>query len=718
MYDPRDKSGNINELNTSLAPGSSPQEAMDISASHQDLKGERISSVPEVPTQLVPSIRTTSEKFTQLSPEEKKTLLTKSLADPESADRAVDALVNSCAAQLAKQRSLFAWVNAAESFIKPFLTALLPGGGMSAVVGVVGSMGSSMVFSLLSLRKTKISGQLDNLIVPKAMAISTSQIYDISYHDRNEPAVVDAISQNISNQSAVSEFISLRYQIMETWGAATGALLSMSCGGWHNVAAAVLVASGAWLSHRIEKKKKELNEIAEREKGSPSTKMYTPAKSFVEAKTADQLCVMGQEKFPERYLEREGKALTKVFNDFLTGLSKLAFQNWLINAATCSAAGGYLLLQLTQGAISVESVVQFSAAVVGFQSALGTLIETSGRRDRAAVGANRALDLAGHWRRVSGSPEPATPERVNYIREELREKRFSLYLNNIKVDKSGSEGVKTILDINTPVEIKAGELVGIVGETGAGKTTFMRVLLGIEKPTQGDVEIRIGEGADARVVRMSEMPLRALHGEIGYAPQDGFEGKELIVEEFLSLGKTSDDQNPLTIEEAIKKVGAEFLLEHLKKRIGQEWSPSGGQRVLMRVVQSVLGGRPMHILDEPLTGLDTTHREKIVNMMEAEAGTKTQIYITHDFLGFRSADKLIVIEKDKPLVSGMPDQLLKESGHYRDLWEINERHRHKLPRQSEVPCKSSPAGSEPRRYGAAVPSNDGDSPELFTGSMI
>ncbi len=688
MYAPSDESRKSTEPIRPPAPGSAPQDVEGPSASDQVLRGARLPSAAGFKAEHVGPSITTSAEFAKLSPEKKSAILTESLADCEAADRAVDALVSACSPALAKQRSWFALVSAAQSFITPFLTSMLTGGGMSAVVGVVGSMGSSMVFSCLNVAKSRISAQLDNLVFAKQLSIATGQIYGISYHDRNEAAVTNEISQIKSNQSTVSEFISLRYTILEAWGSAAGALASMCWGGWHNVGAAALVAAGALVSRRIERRKKELNKVLEREKGAPSSKIFAPASSFTDGKTADQLCTMGREKFPEGYIQREGEALTKVFNDFVAGFSKLAFQNWFVNAATCSAAGGYLLWQLGQGAVGVESVVQFAAAVVGFQGALSTLIENSGRRERGAVGANRALDLAGHWRRVSGGEEPTTKERTDCIRRELREKGFSFHLQNIKVEKTCAEGTKTILDIQDPVEIRAGELVGIVGETGSGKTTFMRVLLGIEKPTQGEVEVRIGEGADAEIVRMSEIPLAALHGEIGYAPQDGYDGNGLEVEEFLSLGANSEDEKRLTLSEAIEKVGADFLYEHLKQRIGNSWTPSGGQRVLMRIVQSLLGGRPMHILDEPLTGLDTTTKEKIVTLIRRAKGEKTQLYITHDFSGLGSADKLIVIEKGKPVVVGTPDELLVKPGHYRALWETNEKLSHKPPRKGAVTGES------------------------------
>jgi ABC-type multidrug transport system fused ATPase/permease subunit len=298
-------------------------------------------------------------------------------------------------------------------------------------------------------------------------------------------------------------------------------------------------------------------------------------------------------------------------------------------------------------------------------------VKTAGQRKQAAIGANRTLGLAEHWRRIAGEERSFSPAEIAQWRTQLREKGFGFLLRDITVEKGEGKKKRTILSINESIIINARELVGIVGETGSGKTTFLRVLLGIEKPTAGEVQVIVG----SNLFPISDIPLEALHGEIGYAPQDGYDGHGLPLDEFLGLGATEQDSNrKLEMHEAIERAQASSFLnasELAHERIGVANRRSGGERVRLRLVQALVGNRPAQVWDEPHTGLDTITKNKIISLIKDLKGKKTQLYITHDFSGLQWADKLIVIEKGQPVAFGTPAEMAKKNDHYRELLEMH-----------------------------------------------
>jgi ABC-type multidrug transport system fused ATPase/permease subunit len=393
-------------------------------------------------------------------------------------------------------------------------------------------------------------------------------------------------------------------------------------------------------------------------------------------KTADQLEVAVQKKFPEEHMKKNVAAMCNEYLKFLTETFKLDRKSlWFTSGATLGAAF-FLLYNWCTGAVSTSTITGFAFAAVQLQGTICSLIANGTTIHEAAMKVNKSLRLVENWKEVSNNyglaPRSFTPEEVADWKNRLKGKKIDFILSDIVVS-SPEDPKNTILQINGSLTIQAGSLVGIVGESGAGKTTFVNVLLGILKPTSGDVRIALSESR-GQSYSLSEIPLEALHNEIGYNEQGGYAGRGVTVDKYVGLGANDhDDSRKLTVAEALEQANVTFLNGKEPADVtiglgGREFS--GGEQSRLRVAQVLYGNRPIFILDEPHTGLDNFNKQSILdNIFKENRTRKTRLYISHDLSGFDRCDQIIVIQGGKPVLSGTPEEMKLKSTHYQELIE-------------------------------------------------
>ena len=217
---------------------------------------------------------------------------------------------------------------------------------------------------------------------------------------------------------------------------------------------------------------------------------------------------------------------------------------------------------------------------------------------------------------------------------------------------------------------KSGELIGIIGPSGGGKTTFLTILAGYLPKSKGSV---ILNGEDLY------KNFDSLCVNIGYAPQDDIVHSELTV--FQSLYYTAklrlpEDTTKKERIERVKKVLEELGIFHIKDT--QIGSPerkiiSGGERKRVNIAQELISDPPILLLDEPATGLDPHWRKDVVEHLRklADSG-KIVIAITHDIKDKESAsyfDKIALIAGGKLIYFGPSNELFNFFGK-EDIAEI------------------------------------------------
>lgn len=205
--------------------------------------------------------------------------------------------------------------------------------------------------------------------------------------------------------------------------------------------------------------------------------------------------------------------------------------------------------------------------------------------------------------------------------------------------------------------MKSGELTGLVGSNGAGKSTFLKILSTLIRPTSGDILL------DGRSIIKYPMIMKK---NIGYLPQDIAIYPNLSAVEFLMYVSAL---KRLSKKEAGKQI--EYLLEilHLSDVKNKRLSDfSGGMKQRVGIACALLGNPEIIIADEPTTGLDPEERVTLRNLLSQLACTKIVLLSTHIISDIEAAaSKIMILKKGNLMFHGTPEILLQNAaGH---VWE-------------------------------------------------
>ncbi len=220
---------------------------------------------------------------------------------------------------------------------------------------------------------------------------------------------------------------------------------------------------------------------------------------------------------------------------------------------------------------------------------------------------------------------------------------------------------KPVLE-NINLHLKQGEHVGLVGHSGAGKTTLVGLLLGFYEPTGGDYEI-----GGANVSSISPDQLRDL---ITYVPQDTNLFNRTVRENLAYARKNATDKQ---IRQASKEAQALEFIEQLPEKfdtmIGERGVKlSGGQRQRMAIARALLKNTPIVLLDEATSALDSVSEQAIQKALSTAMKGRTALVVAHRLSTLRHLDRIVVFDGGKIAEEGTHDELIKLGGIYADLW--------------------------------------------------
>jgi ATP-binding cassette subfamily B protein len=285
------------------------------------------------------------------------------------------------------------------------------------------------------------------------------------------------------------------------------------------------------------------------------------------------------------------------------------------------------------------------------------------------------------------TPDPAVPEEVGRLRGNLalQNVRFSYPVAMQGREASTERGARrgpqdarslrsTDADWKKPPEalrdidlrVTPGETVALVGETGAGKSTVMKLLARFYDPNEGSVQI---DRHDLRAIE-----LRAFRHQLGYVPQEAFLFSGTIRDN-IAYGRP--DASDSRVEAAARAVGAHDFIARLPGGYHHELSERGrslssGQRQLIALARAELVDPALLLLDEATSNLDLVTEAHVSAAMREVSQGRTTIVIAHRLQTARTADRIIVLHGGRVAEVGSHDELLAMRGRYAAMWEAFE----------------------------------------------
>jgi len=216
---------------------------------------------------------------------------------------------------------------------------------------------------------------------------------------------------------------------------------------------------------------------------------------------------------------------------------------------------------------------------------------------------------------------------------------------------------------NVSFKVSAGQMVGVVGPTGSGKSTVVSLIPRFYDPVVGKVTI---DGIDVR-----DFTLRGLRSQIGYVLQETvlFRG---TVAENIAYGKGGATR--AEVEEAAELANAAEFINKMPhgydSMVGDRGDTlSGGQRQRIGIARAIIRNNPILILDEPTAALDTESEKLVMDALHRLMQKRTVITIAHRLSTIRDADKILVLKDGVLAEEGSHDELMARSGIYAGLYQ-------------------------------------------------
>jgi len=275
------------------------------------------------------------------------------------------------------------------------------------------------------------------------------------------------------------------------------------------------------------------------------------------------------------------------------------------------------------------------------------------------------MEMLG-WLTNGLSSALASGRRINAVYAEtpqIIEKELPVLLPDVK----GSiefDNVSFIKDDTRPIlrdvsfTVPAGHSIGIMGATGAGKTTVINLLKRMYDATSGTIRL---DGTDIK-----NLTLKQLRTSVACVMQDIFLFSDTICDN-VKLGRKNSLAMP-AVKDAVHRAQAGSFVEKMDEQyetvIGERGvGLSGGQKQRLTIARALSCGAPVLVLDDSTSALDTETEQEIQKMLSKLTGT-TKIIIAHRISAVRTADEIIVLDKGAVAERGTHEQLLAQKGLY------------------------------------------------------
>ena len=319
--------------------------------------------------------------------------------------------------------------------------------------------------------------------------------------------------------------------------------------------------------------------------------------------------------------------------------------------------GGHDLLI---GVIEFGTLVMFTQYAQQFFDPLNQIASLAAELQMAQASAERVLGLL--------EEEVKIVDREDVIEKygtifDPKEENYESIKGDITFEHVGFhyiENEEVLNDFN--LEVKAGETIALVGETGSGKSTIVNLLCRFYEPTSGTIKI---DGVDYK-----ERSLGWLHSQLGYVLQSPHLFSGTIKENVMFGNLNASDEE---VEEACKMVNAhEFIMKFEKgyeTEVGEGGSRlSTGQKQMISFARAIIAKPKIYVLDEATSSVDTETEKIIQDTIEHVMKGCTSFVVAHRLSTIVNADKILVIRNGKIIEMGKHEELMKKKGYYHRLY--------------------------------------------------
>src|SRR6185295_16848568 len=307
-------------------------------------------------------------------------------------------------------------------------------------------------------------------------------------------------------------------------------------------------------------------------------------------------------------------------------------------------------LLILAGTMTVGALTVFLAYLAKLFQPIRDLAQMTNTIAQVSVAFERVVALMDTDKVI---PETATPTDPSQLRGEI-------IFHHVAFGYDPE--LPVLRDIS--VTIKPGEMVGIVGATGCGKSTIASLIPRFRDPDAGGITI---DGVDVR-----DYALRKLRAQIGFVLQDTVLLRGTVRD---NIGFGRPDATEDEIVEAAKLANAHEFITRMPNGydsvVGDRgMTLSGGQRQRIGIARALIRDNPILILDEPTAALDAESEHLVVEALERLVAGRTVIAIAHRLSTLRNADKIIVVEDGVVSEDGSHDHLLALDGVYAQLHHL------------------------------------------------